>query len=120
MSTLTIDEIRTARQAAFRADKLGKFVYSVAKYLFCALTALIPIAMFFIYRANSGLDRRWNRGARGWVSETDWTTIWATWGIVIGGWLVYTFALAMIALVGAVAQAKAHSLEIQIKQIEND
>jgi hypothetical protein len=119
MATLTIDELGTARQAATRANKLGKFVYSIAKYLFCALSSLVPIAMFFIYKANSGLDRRWDRETRGWASETDWTTIWATWGIVIGAWMIYTFALAMIALVGAVAQAKAQSLEIQILQAQD-
>jgi hypothetical protein len=119
MASLTVEGINAAQKAANRAYKLGKFVYAIAKYLFCAFTALVPIAMFAIYKANSGLDRRWDRETLGWSAGTDWSTIWATWGIVSGGWLIYTFALAMIALVGAVAQAKAQSLEIQIVQAQD-
>ena len=114
MTALTVERSKSAKRAAHRSNQLGKFVYSTAKYLFCALTALVPLAMLVIYKVSS--RTYWDVYRE--KSETDWGAIFLGWGIVIAAWLVYVFALAMIALVGAVAQAKAESLEIQISQIE--
>ena len=118
MATLTIERTKSAKRAAHRSNQLGKFVYSISKYIFCAFTAALPIVLFLVYKAYSGLDKRWNNATFDWSTSTDWPAIWSTWGIVIAGWMVYTFGLAMIALVGAVAQAKAESLEIEIELAE--
>ena len=118
MATLIIERTKSAKRAAHRSNQLGKFVYSISKYLFCAITAALPIVFFFVYKAYSGIDQRWNTETLGWSSSVDWNSIWATWGIVLAGWMVYAFGLAMIALVGAVAQAKAESLEIEIALAE--
>ena len=114
MATLTIERSRSAKRAAHRSNQLGKFVYAVSKYLFCGLTALVPMIMFAVYKVNS--RTYWHVYEE--RSETDWNAILLGWGIVIAGWMVYVFALAMIALVGAVAQAKAESLEIEIALAE--
>lgn len=118
MATLTIERTKSAKRAAHRSNHLGKFVYSISKFLFCTLTAALPIIMFFIYKANSGLEPQWDRESLEWSSSVDWSAIKAIWGIAIAIWVVYVFALAMIALVGAVAQAKAESLEIEIALAE--
>ena len=117
MATI-LERTESAKRAAFRANRLGKFVYSTAKYLFCATTAALPIAMFIVYRVNSGLERYWDSETLKYSSSIDWTSIWSEWGVLLGAWLAYSFMLVVFALIGAVAQAKAESLDLQITQAQ--
>jgi hypothetical protein len=107
MAKISAAQFELASRAADRANRLGALVFSVAKVLFIILSVAVVIGMFAIFKANS---------FAGYDTYTDWAAIWVGWGALIGAWLIYSFGLAMIALVGAVAQAKAESLDIQITQ----
>ena len=105
MTVVSDSQLELAAQAVDRANKLGSLVYSVAAGLFWVLTGGMVIGLFAVFYANN-----FNREN----SYTDWSAVWLGWGSLIGAWLLYSFGLALIALVGAVAQAKAESLDLQI------
>ena len=109
MAAVSDSQIDLAAQAADRANSLGRLVFATAKVLFIILSVAVVIGMFAIFKANS---------FAGYDTYTDWAAIWVGWGALIGAWLIYSFGLAMIALVGAVAQAKAESLDLQITQAQ--
>jgi hypothetical protein len=106
MAKISAAQFELASRAADRANRLGALVFSVAKVLFWLLTFAVSCGLIAIYKLNRD----------DYGSYTDWSAVWSGWAVLIGAWLMYSFALAMIALVGAVAQAKAESLDIQITQ----
>lgn len=112
MAELTTARIQLAEEVATRTNKLGELVYTTAQAFFWILTTAVVIGLFAVYNTNTEESYGDN--------YTDWTTVWVAWGALVGAWMMYAFALAMISLVGAVAQAKAQSLEIQISQIKGD
>jgi hypothetical protein len=111
MAEITSAKIQLAQQVAVRTNKLGELVYSIAQALFWILTVGVVIGLYVVYNSNT-----YDEYGDGY---TQWDNVWVAWGALVGVWMIYAFALAMIALVGAVAQAKAQSLEIQILQAQD-
>lgn len=104
---LSDNRIGSATRAASRANRLGKVVYWTAFVLFFLLTIGLVIGAFLVY--DNYTYTYYFRTSK------DWDAIWSNWGVLFAIWLAYSFGLAMIALVGSVAQAKAESLAIQIE-----
>lgn len=110
MGKIGEERIASARKAANEANRLGDLIYGVAQGFFVVLTFGVIVGMFAIYIANRADD--------GFGSTTDWNIVLPGWGLLLAAWMLYSFGLAMIALVGAIARAKAESLEIQIAQVQ--
>ena len=111
MAAVSESQFDLAAQAADRANSLGRLVFTTAKVLFIILSVAVAIGMGAIFSLNKDKNDVYD-------TYTDWAAIWVGWGALIGAWLIYSFGLAMIALVGAVAQAKAESLDLQITQAQ--
>lgn len=112
MASVNKYRIDSARRASERADKLGGLVYKVAQIAFAVISFVVVVGMFAVIKGNQS-DGYSDSGI-------NWSGVWTGWAVLIGAWLAYSFALAMIALIGAVAQAKAESLGIQIMQLSDD
>ena len=110
MATIGAERIASARKAANDANRLGDLIYGIAQGFFVVLTFAVIVGMFAIYAVNKNDD--------GYSQVTDWNVVLPAWGVLIAAWMLYSFGLAMIALVGAIARAKAESLEIQIAQAQ--
>lgn len=109
MGIVTEERIESAEFAAWQANRLGRIVLKFAEVLFWLQYAALTAGLIFVYIANETEDSFGNK-------TTDWGSVWSGWITMIGIWLVYCFGLAIIGVVGALAQAKAESLEIQIEQ----
>ncbi len=110
MGTISKERIASARKAANDANRLGDLIYGVAQGFFVVLSFAVIIGMFAIFAVNKTDD--------GYSKTTNWNIVLPGWGVLIAAWMLYSFGLAMIALVGAIARAKAESLEIQIVQAQ--
>lgn len=108
MGIVSDSRLQTAGVASRRANQLGKIVYWTALVLFALLTAALIAGGIWIYQ--------YYTVEYYFQTRRDWEAIRGGWTVLFAGWLAYSLALALIALVGAVAQAKAESLEIQIEE----
>jgi hypothetical protein len=115
MAQISDSRIETAQRASKRANRLGQFTYNIARVVFWLLTIGVVIGLYGVYNEN---DYFVTNSSGAVNSYTDWDNVWVGWGILIGIWMIYSFCLAMVALVCAVEQTKAESLEIQITQAQ--
>ena len=109
MGKVSEERLESAEFAAWQANRLGGIVLKFAEVLFWIQYAALAAGFIFVCIASQSED------ALG-VKSTDWNSVFFGWGVLIGVWLMYCFGLAIIGVVGALAQAKAESLEIQIEQ----
>ncbi len=111
MGTISKERIASARKAANDANRLGDLIYGIAQGFFVILTLAMIAGMFAIYLMNKSND--------GYGMTTDWNAVLPGWGAIIAVWMIYSCGLALIGLAGAIARAKAESLEIQIVQAQD-
>ena len=112
MPTISANRIASARKAANDANRLGDLIYGIAQAFFVLLTMAMIVGMFAAYVLSKS-------SAEGYDTVTNWNTVLPVWGVIIGVWMIYSCGLALIALAGAIARAKAESLEIQIVQAQD-
>lgn len=108
MGTVSESRLSSAGVAAKRANRLGKFVYWTALVLFVVLTGVLIAGGIWVYQ-NFTTEYYFK-------TIRDWDAIRGGWVVLGSAWLAYTLILALIALAGAIAQAKGESLEIQIEE----
>jgi hypothetical protein len=111
MATISAKRIASARKAANDANRLGDLIYGIAQAFFVLLTMAMIVGMFAAYVLS--------KSDEGYGTVTNWNTVLPVWGVIIGVWMIYSCGLALIALAGAIARAKAESLEIQIVQAQD-
>jgi hypothetical protein len=46
--------------------------------------------------------------------------VWVSWSAIIGAWILYGCGLAIVSVIGAMAQTQAQMLWIQITQSKGD
>jgi ABC-type multidrug transport system permease subunit len=107
MATISAKRIASARKAANDANRLGDLIYGIAQAFFVLLTMAMIVGMFAAYVLSKSDEE-------GYDTVTNWNAVLPMWGVIIGVWMIYSCGLALIALAGAIARAKAESLEIQI------
>jgi hypothetical protein len=112
MATISAKRIASARKAANDANRLGDLIYGIAQAFFVLLTMAMIVGMFAAYVLSKSDEE-------GYDTVTNWNAVLPMWGVIIGVWMIYSCGLALIALAGAIARAKAESLEIQIVQAQD-
>ena len=104
MATISADRIASARWAAKKANGLGSIFFTLARILFWIWT-IIGVA-----------------GICGsiFLGVNDENPASAVAGVVavIAAWVLGSIAIARMALIGALAQVRAESLEIQLVQAQ--
>jgi hypothetical protein len=105
-------QVDSPREIAIRTNLLGHYVLKIARLLFVILTILVAAGLFAVYRANTV------EGYYG--NETNWEMVWVSWSAIIGAWILYGCGLAIVSVIGAMAQTQAQMLWIQITQSKGD
>lgn len=105
-------QVDSPREIAIRTNSLGHYVLKIAGLLFVILTILVAAGLFAVYRTNTVEGRYGN--------ETNWEMVWVSWSAIIGAWILYGFGLAIVSVIGAMAQTQAQMLWIQITQSKSD
>jgi hypothetical protein len=109
MARVSDERIESAEFAAWQANRLGGIVLKFAEVLFWLQYAALLVGFVLVFLMSQSEDVTGQK-------STDWNSVWLGWGALVGTWLLYCFGLALIGVIGALAQAKAESLEIQIEQ----
>jgi hypothetical protein len=105
-------QVDSPREIAIRTNLLGHYVLKTAGLLYAILTILVAAGLFAVYRANTV------EGDYG--NETNWEMVWVHWSVIVGAWILYSCGLAIVSVIGAMAQTQAQMLWIQITQSKGD
>jgi|LakMenEpi03Aug12_release.lakeMendotaPanAssembly.Ray.scaffolds.fasta_scaffold67634_2 hypothetical protein len=108
--------VTSAQKAALRAIRTGKLLYLYSQIFFVLTTIGLAVALVLGYRLGEDTYKTWEGGQRVEKVDLDWQLILSNWGVMVAAWLVAVLFIVLLAAIGAIAQSKGESVEIQIEE----